>query len=537
MDDKLADLEVRTTGYCLQLSLTFVVPLQREYCPPIDTSLFSAILLDYDLSDFESCKALCAVLDELKGSALAEETASFDPSGSSRLQEDTHVPGDPIDLASSWHGETGSSSGTTENTELTSTSRSLDGVRLEEIPNVQVSKALSNEEKVLVLEEMFPEAKAFDVEWTFKKARYDFDKAVGELLNQAFLGESMNTGDPLVKRGIEGFSESITGIRRKKKGKKLPAMTDFSPEGTSTYNPSSRWDRMKGDIDFLEQRTFIPRDIISSKYHRSGANLSTTITTLCASEEQDANPYITYDTSTLLETHAIDLAPEFPTLSYAQILALVRLSHPSTASARELGRALLSSPPSDSASKILPQYLPRPPSPNEISTSNSASTSVRLEPSTAVALADRRGVSFSQAQSAYRKSKSNPQFGGAAAYYSQVGRDASAALRRHEAAAADELVASQSKSGEVDLHGVNARDAVRIARARLSDWWDHEAQEWSRTGKSKGDFRIVTGQGLHSTGGKGVLGPTVFKALVGDGWKVRMEQGCIVVSGKVSKRA
>lgn len=491
------------------------------------------------MSDLQSYEDLRAILDELRTSASAEERTAFDPSGSSSSrQEDDHVSEASTDLGCPWNEEVASSSGATGDTDLTSNSRSLERVHLDNIIHDQATEALSDQEKVARLQEMFPEIKTFDIEWTLRKARYSFGKAVEELLNQAFLEGGMDSGASLVKRGIDGFSESNPRVRRKKKGKKTSVMTDPRVELTSidAKHPRSEWDRMKEDIDFLEQRTFISRETISSKYHGSGANLPSTITALCASEEPDANPYITGDTSTILEMHTIDMAPEFPTLPYAQISALIRLSHPSTTSARELARALLSSPPPDpTALKILPQYLPRPRSPDEVVTSRPSSPSLHLDPSTAAALANSRAVAFTQAQSAFRKSKSNPHFGGAASYYSQIGRDASAALRKHEAAAADQLVASQSQPGEIDLHGVNARDAVRISKAKVDDWWDREAREWSGTGKSKGEFRIVTGRGQHSTGGKGVLGPAVFKALVVEGWNVRMERGYIVISGHMKK--
>lgn len=46
--------------------------LQREYCPPIDSALFFAIISDYDLSNSESIKDIQATLDVLKNS-IAED--------------------------------------------------------------------------------------------------------------------------------------------------------------------------------------------------------------------------------------------------------------------------------------------------------------------------------------------------------------------------------------------------------------------------------------------------------------------------------
>ena len=538
MDDKLALLEVRSKVLNAHIVLTNTVHhAQKEYCPPIDSSLFSAIVLDYDLLNSESYKQLSTTLDELKAAALAEENTSFDPSGSSGVQQDAHISEGSSDPAHSWHGDIASSSSATEDTDLESSPRDLERIHIENFLNDEATNALSDQQKVAALKEIFPEIKVFDIEWTLRKTHFNFGRTVEELLNQAFLDEEgLESGAPLVKRGIDGFSESTLGPRRrKKKGRKGQALTGpFTDRPPDATPPSSKWDRVREDIEFLEQRTFISREVISSKYHSCGTSLPSAIIALISSERPNANPYITADLDPVLEMHTVELASEFPSLSYAQLSGLVRLSHPSTASARELAYALVSLPSSTPASKIFAQYLPRPPSPDEALMPNNPSTSA-LNPSTAAALANTRGKAFMQAQSAYRKSKSNPHFGGAAAYYIHIGRDACVFLLNHEAASAEELVASQSKPGELDLHGVSSRDAVRISKDKVNGWWISEAQEWSRTGKSRDDFRIVTGQGHHSSGGKGVLGPVVFKALMAEGWKVRMEQGYIVISGRVKK--
>jgi DNA-nicking Smr family endonuclease len=50
--------------------------------------------------------------------------------------------------------------------------------------------------------------------------------------------------------------------------------------------------------------------------------------------------------------------------------------------------------------------------------------------------------------------------------------------------------------------------------------------------RSRG-FRIVTGAGKHSRGGRGVLGPAVKKLLEQDGWRIEIMSGEILVKGKV----
>ena len=442
------------------------------------------------------------------------------------------------------HGEIASSSAATEDTDLTGVSQGLERVDLGSVRQDQ-DTALSFEEKLAALEDIFPIVKAYDIKFTLKKSSNNFNKAVEELLNQAFLeSEGTNGEGPLLKKGVEGFSEPTTGRRgRKRKGKKgqlhrrTISMTDVLADKTSnSSSPSSRWDRAKEDLAFISQRTFILSETITATYHKNGGSLPATILAFCASGEPDANPYISEDSVTVLEMHTIDLASEFPSLPHNQAAALVRLSHPSTASAHDLARFLVSSPSSSLVPKIIPQYLPRVPSPPETSSHLASNSSLLLPPATIAALANGRSTSFDQANSAFRKSKSNPHFGGAAAYYSSVGRDASAALRKHEAASADQLVAGQSKSGELDLHGVNVQNAVRIAEHEVNSWWAREAQEWSRRGTAReGALKIVVGKGHHSEGGKGKLGPAVAGMLMKEGWKFSIEQGYINVVGKVRK--
>lgn len=525
-----------------------ICPLQKHYCPPIDSSLLSAIVSDYDLSNAASVSELQATLEVLKESALVEENAAFDPSGSSGLQDDESSHGSS-DRARSWHGDVGSA--TTEDTEITGVTHALDVVDLNKydrsIYGIDLDgeghgvefEALSVEEKVNALKAMFPGAKDFDISYTLKKSGNEFGKAVEELLNQAFIDEEGHR-----KKGIEAFTEPIVngrGRRKKKKSKQLHRRTSSTPGATdsqSSYSPSplSRWDRGKEDVDFIAQRTFLSPKVIASTYHKNGASLPSTIAALCASTDPETlvNLYISDTALSVLEAHAAELSVDFQRLPYPQLQALINLTHPSTASAHELARALTSQASSNASAAIIPHYLRRPPSPTD-STSSSSLSKLPLPSSSSnpAALAIARSHAFTQASSAYRKSKSSHLMGGAAAYYSSVGRDASASLRQHEAAEADALVAGQSRKGEVDLHGVNAKDAVSIARSRVESWWEREGRERARQGKAMGSgLRVITGVGRHSEGGRGKLGPAVGKMLHSEGWKVEIGEGVIEVVGR-----
>ncbi|KAL9578809.1 MAG: hypothetical protein Q9212_005481 [Teloschistes hypoglaucus] len=509
--------------------------LEKKYCPPIDTALFYALIYDYDLSDPASNLKARQTLDVVRESAIAEGDSSFDPSGSSRPHDldKSSSSQTSSDRARSWHGDAVSQS-----TESTSISHQLNYLNLDRCTDDSRDEsmgrsiagpdedleALPLDRKTMMLRDMFPSIKVFDIEYILKKSGYNLGKAFDALLNQIFLeSETVDGEDKILNKGIDAFFEP-NDRGRKAKGKRKKQ----SPRTSSTFvssddlaQPSatlSRWDRGKEDVDFLAQRIYLPRSTILSIYHASGASLPSTIASLCVPSAMDSNPHVASLDATILDAHTTELAGDFPMLPPATAKALIQLTYPSTASAHELARAALASPAMNSG-MLVPQYAPRAPSP-PMNSSQSKPRSLAMPLDTAKRQADAylaaRSQAFTQASAAYRQSKSKPLMGGAASYYSAVGRDATLALQRHESAAADALVASQSKSGEIDLHGVNVKDAVRIVQDKVEHWWEVEGQEWSRAGKVMGGrgLRIVTGAGRHSEGGKGKLGPAVLASFV-----------------------
>lgn len=513
---------------------------QKEYCSFIDNALFLAIVSDFDVSKPETIVELRATLEILKEGAASAENKSFDPSGTSGLHESDCSSSD---RALSWHGDF-----SVEETEITALSRSLgsfdlgsdvesEARRIDEIKHTQNDldlEQLSPEEKTLTLNEMFPTIKSFDIIFVLKKVDFEFAKALEELLNQSFLKEEESVGgDQIIKKSIDGFMESYASQARKKKSKRRGKVRLTADESKNPLNNShSRWDRAKEDIEFITQRTHLSQQKVSSTYHKCGGFLASAIAALCASSE--SNPYLSSVSHNIIQSHISELTIDFPNLPLSQVTALIYLSYPSTTSARELARVLANST-SAASSKIVPQYLPRPRSPTPPKESPQVPTS--LPGSSHDQLASARAAAFTQASTAYRKSKSTPLMAGAASYYSAVGRDFSTSLRRHEAAAAEALVSSQSKPGEIDLHGLNTKDAVRVAKERVESWWDLSEREWAREGKVMGDgLRVVTGVGRHSEGGKGRLGPAVGGMLVREGWKVEVGEGVLVVVGRARRR-
>jgi hypothetical protein len=151
-------------------------------------------------------------------------------------------------------------------------------------------------------------------------------------------------------------------------------------------------------------------------------------------------------------------------------------------------------------------------------------------------LARARGDAFQQASAAYRRGKSTPLMRQAAGYYAQEGRDYNANLKAMSQVEADSFVMLQSGSNYLDLHGVTVANATRIAKQRTQAWWDSlgesRIREWgnARGGVGEG-YRIVTGLGRHSEGGRGKLTPAVLKTLINDGWKVEVGTGELLVTG------
>ncbi|MCJ1397472.1 hypothetical protein MMC11_000665 [Xylographa trunciseda] len=530
----------------------------KKYCPPIDSALFFAIVSDYDLTQDASVSEVRSTLDALKASADAEEATAFDPSGSSNYQAEYSLPGSE-DRPRSWNGDALSR---TEDTDLTSLSHSIDSFGIDDSETPEINgvsgtehdaelEELTPQGKEALLVEMFPGLKLFDISYTLKKSRYNFAKTVEELLNQVFLLEEPSSdGEPhIVPRGIEAFAQSSKQSRKPKskrrKNNVAPRRSSSTPAplaekstNTSIATPS-KWDQAKSDVDFLTQRTYLPAKTIASTYHTHNASLPATILALC-SLPSITNPYIS-PTDPLLSTHAIDLAHAFPTLPRSQLHALVHLTHPSTASAHDLARALTATPsyPSSTA-PLIPQYT-QPILSSSPPLANPPATPPPIPRAHALALASSLSSThasrLAQASAAHKASKSSPLMSAAAGYYASLGRDAGSASQRYAARAADALVDAQSTRTQIDLHGVSVKDAVRIADERVRRWWTGGAAEWAREGKVQGEggFRVVVGVGRHSEGGKGRLGPAVGGALVRGGWRVEVGEGCLVVRGRARR--
>ena len=546
MSSIISELEVCNVSTVTTISVLTTV--QAEYCPPIDSALFSAILLDHDINVDASLAEARETLDALKASALEEESSGFDPSGSGA--QDRSV---------------------TDDSESTALSEDLSNVHLGRHSPSQASDPhfldqnlnnLDDTTKVDLLKEAFPTVSEYAIQHTLKKCEGSFDRTLDDLLNQAYFAEDGGRSDEgkISTKGVDAFSEehSYKRGRKAKKRKKQASLTDglegfesFSPNALNEANPPfNKWEAGKEDIHFVVARTRLAEPTVRSAYTRCGSSLPATVAYLLK-EQIETNATIASEDTTI-QNHAVELGYDFPNISAKYLTALIAIMHPSTAFAHEMAKVLTSKrPATNDLSVIIPEY--RTPSlsedgyeSSEIGTPRSATSATRqteFSHNAAASMANNfqaaRSTAIAQAQAAYRRSRSDRLMAGAAGYYADVGREHSAASLRYSSMAADALVDSQSTSLQIDLHGVNVQDAVRIAKQRVESWWaglgeDRVNGRLGAEERARG-FSIVTGVGRHSEGGKGKLGPAVNKMLTAQGWRVENNGGVILVRGRAKK--
>lgn len=505
----------------------------------------AAILSDYNLSDPSEVDAARQLLSALSSETTIDEAAGFDPSGASG----------PHDLESSRADDESTSprsqQGWKSQTDDTSLSQEVSALGLEGLDISDNSAAKSREDsseglldseidtldeegKEGALLDMFPTLKPFDIKWTLKKCKGHAASAIDELMTQSFLedGGSRN-------RGIDAFSESQLPSRpRKSKNKKarVRRMEDDEDPSDSASPSQNKWDTATQDIEFIASKTGMPVQQVSSIYHKNGTSIRTTIEAIV---DAYASMKLRSD-DPMSKINVSELQQDFPFISTSDLEILVQITHPSMDDARELAKALgFQSGGSKSPIQLEFRHLPI----NLGSESTNAKVNVPNEVHKNVSIPaaelastyfQARDIAFLKAHAAFRKGKSDPLMGGAAAYYSQVGRENDAKARSAASAAADALISMQRSRTELDLHGLNVKDAVRISREKVTSWWHELGERRAGTRGIGPGYLIITGKGNHSEG-SGKLGPAVGKMLVREGWKVEVRSGSLVVMGVMKK--
>lgn len=508
--------------------------LEAEYCPPIDPALLFAIVSDFDLSTTNGKAGAQEILDQLKESALLEEAAEFDPSGvhsSSPSKDHATITSD--EPGSAVTGDTSLTNGFSVQSVTDSTHTLDDEHDLE---------GHDEDTKILLLIDVFGEqVSEHAIKSALQRSKGNWNAAMEELLNQVYFNDAENsdTGEKLVAKGVDGFAEervSRKSKRRRNRARRISGSTDSSASETSASSVPSKWQTAKNDVDFVSSRTNTVAAAVRLKYNQHGASVAQTINALLKEEMQNQKGADDVNTIQL----AKELGNDFPTIAERYLLSLIRISSPSSANAHELAKALVARPASDTT-VITPQYAR--PTHVDIDDSSWQAVGARvptrgtaasvLEPESYAAA---RVQAFAQASAAHRRAKSDRLMGGAAAYYSQLGRDFSDMSITANATAADALAESQSAPGQVDLHGIDVLNGIRIAQEKTERWWaglgENRANGRLGAGQRSEAFRIIVGKGTHSEGGKSKLGPAVTKMLRSGGWRFENEGAVIAVKGK-----
>ena len=523
--------------------------LLQEYCPPLDEAVFYAIASDYDLKQPNDVQSFRATLEPLRESAVEQENTDFDPSGTGGFSHRQTNSEDHLQTSSSSPDETSTSNGvrsiTTGLSELQWDDETSHGAELE---------AMSDEGKKTWLQNTFTEIPPFQVAYTLKKCNGQVNKALDELLTLNSLEEAKERdGEYLgrIPKGIDGFMAEENGHRGRKRKTRKSRTTESSraSSATSTMSeaPTGRrnvWTAAEEDVEFLISRTNTPPPKCRAAYVANHASLGPTVHALAG---QYTDEFKTLnDIDPLVQLSIVDLQTTFPSVPQAELYGVLTLARNMPSAARELVESLISSSAQiepvvnlNGAIKYAPVELANDSSP---STSQATSSWPAVDPlharNAAAAHSAAAGIAFNQSSAAYRRGKSDRLMGGAAAYYSEVGRERALAAKASSAQAATALVGSQSSATVLDLHGVGVADAVRIVSDRVNAWWDSLSDAKYAPGgggPARAGYRVVYGVGRHSRDGAPRLGPAVSRMLIREGWKVEVGHGESIVYGKARR--
>lgn len=520
--------------------------LQKEFCPPIDVPVVFAIYKDYEgqPNAFEQAHAILSIF---KDDTVVEQLTEFDPSGCSTQNG---VLPELEGAASPGHKSPTETDATSLTNGVSSLALSSSGVSTpsESSANMLWLSNLDISAKEGQLMETFPTLPANTITYVLKKNKGDYMRATDELLNHVLFEEmdGQDGEEKILRKGIDNFAEDESVPRGRKtktrKNKKRTNYINLEEYARASSEPTApaqnKWHTASQDVDFIASKVNISHKAVKSLYHERGGSVRSTIAALIESSIKNDQKSIEEESDVVVQNVA-DLSNEFP-LDIPQAHALIRLTQPSSADAHELAKALTRSSSGSPTTavggiELIPRYAPLNISePDDTDLPGAALSSPGPGPQTAATFAAARHGAFTKASEYHRKGKSDPLMKAAAGYYGQLGRDQHRAYQSAVAVEADRLVARQSTDTQLDLHGVSVADAKRIAKQKVGEWWAALGEERIREyagGRGRKEYRIITGVGRHSDGGRAKIGPAVVKMLVGDGWKVEVESGVVTVVG------
>lgn len=501
-------------------------------------------------------------LDVLKLSAVEQEDLPFDPTGTTNLRSCESSDSPYTETSSSpTHSDptTWTSLGqlSSENGDTNGESFAVNTSNTSQRAQNLASKISAENAQTLI--GMFPSITRLEAEGILEDCNNDLSRSMDVLLNLAFIEETQIAGDVSQQteiaqrfgqsgafKSIDGFqaTESQTGnkkSRRKKNKQQKQNVVDLSVR-TTAGPTSNKWETGKNDIDFIASRaSTLQREKIASAYHLNSMSLCATLRDLAyAQAPADTNEI---EEDPVLVTQVGDLVHKYPGVHPTTLVGLIRIANDDTSAADELAETLSQRPALSSVSNII-TFVSAPPvveddDENAAPTREADSYIDSMDFNQASAAASShfaaRSAALAQASNSARRARSNPLYGGASAYYRDVGNEQRLLAMRHLANASDRLVAQQSTNCDLDLHGVNVANAVRISRRSVQNWWEGLGDQKHVRGGGRdvhGGYKIVCGVGNHSQDRKSHLGPAVWNMLRSEGWRVELDRGSMLVIGR-----
>ncbi|KAM4063148.1 smr domain-containing protein [Hirsutella rhossiliensis] len=502
----------------------------------LDEALIVAIANDYNLQDPVAYDAAFETLRGLSQSVPSEEATGFNASGIPVHDEESDETKDESGTSTTNSRPTSQAHVTEPSS--TDASSSIAPEPQTDIPRLTSFDNDSEESKILSLQSMFAELSAYDVSHSLKNAKGDFQAALDDLLNKQYL---KSTGQEI--KGIDGFFQADDAplSKSKRKRKKKNQGNRANPDASPSLDESPGFDDGQHEIEYIAERFGIRSDEVSGIYRKTQRSGGATVVELL-------NQYISHGVESKDDAgkqHADGLTRKYryvpgkymPTIvhvagsipQFADDLAALlnkHFSRQSRGQKLELGYRLTPLPQEDIEGGAWQLATAKPA--RKLPTGQKDLGQV-LE--TANNLHQAKRDTLETAAQLHRRGAANPLYRQAASFYTDRARDQARQAQQATSAAADLLVQQQTTPSSVDLHGVLVHDGVRIALQKTRDWWNGLGEFRVRKAKEEG-FTVITGLGRHSAGGVSQMRQAVVAALLQDGWKLQVETGKFVVSGR-----
>ncbi|KFA50869.1 hypothetical protein S40293_02462 [Stachybotrys chartarum IBT 40293] len=518
--------------------------LVEAFTPLLDEPLIVAIASDHDLQKAAEYQAAYDVLQDLAKCAVVEEAAGFNPSGMSTHVDDANIDADEA-INDDHSADNTTVSHRTSHTHVTSTSSASSDPML---PRLTSFNNDSEDSKIVQLQSLFGELKEYDIRHALKKANGDFQAALDYLLHVQYL---QSTGQ--LTKGVDGFFQPDEAPRGKKKGKRGSKGKQSSNEERDTLirnvdmQDYSKQSKHQDDIAFITDRIDVSFNEVSEIYYRKKCSPGATVVEVL--DRYIALGIHTQDEAS--QKYAAELSQKYRLVPERYMATLVQVAGSIAQFSDDIAALLnkhfaknpwterldlthrLTPLPRDdiegSADGTVNKKTLGSPLSSPVSSPRFADFGQALQMSHQYNTAKRDATA--SASQLRKKGASNSLYRQAAGYYSERARELGRHAQQATSSAADLLVEQQSRLGSVDLHGVYVHDGVRIARQKTTDWWQGLGEFRAAKARSQ-PFTVITGLGRHSAGGVSQLRQAVAAALLQDGWRMQIETGRFVITGR-----